>query len=59
MADAVVVLALKMVVSRGIFVALPIYLEQDLSQGKEAIAYLLVPGIAGLLVGPGGVSLFT
>jgi hypothetical protein len=48
---AVVALGLKMVVSKGIVVALPFYLERDLGLGWEAIAFLFVPGIAGVLAG--------
>ncbi|MCX7618012.1 MAG: hypothetical protein N2041_08760 [Tepidiforma sp.] len=48
---AVIALGLKMVVSKGIVVALPFYLERDLGLGWEAIAYLFVPGILGVLAG--------
>lgn len=48
---AVVALGMKMVVSKGIVVALPFYLERDLGLGWEAIAYLFIPGIAGVLAG--------
>ncbi|HEY4668311.1 MAG TPA: MFS transporter [Tepidiformaceae bacterium] len=48
---AVVVLAFKVIIARGIVVALPFYLQHDLGLGGEAIAYLLVPGIAGVVIG--------
>ena len=48
---AVVALALKMVVSKGIVVALPFYLSRDLGLGFNALAFLAVPGIAGIVAG--------
>jgi hypothetical protein len=48
---AVIALGLKMVASKGIVVALPFYLERDLGLGWEAIAFLFVPGILGILAG--------
>lgn len=48
---AVVALGLKMVVSKGIVVALPFYLSRDLGLGFSALAFLAAPGIAGILVG--------
>lgn len=48
---ALVALGLKMVVSKGIVVALPFYLERDLGLGWQAVAYLFVPGVLGVLAG--------
>jgi MFS family permease len=48
---ALVVIAFKVIVSRGIVVALPFYLRHDLGLGKEAIVYLFVPGAVGMLAG--------
>lgn len=55
--DAVGVIALRSIVAQGVIVALPLYLKHDMGLGKEAAAFLLVPGgagcIAGLLWGAG------
>ena len=48
---AVVALGMKMVVSKGIIVALPFYLEADLGLGFSALAYLAAPGIIGVIAG--------
>lgn len=48
---AVVASAMKTVVARGIIVALPIYLHRDMGLGGEALVYLVVPGVAGVVVG--------
>jgi MFS family permease len=44
---AVVALAAKVVVARGIVVTLPFYLQHDLGLGREALVFLFLPGIAG------------
>ncbi|MEO9255867.1 MAG: hypothetical protein ABI305_10015, partial [Tepidiformaceae bacterium] len=49
--DAVTVLAAKSVVAQGIIVALPLYLRHDIGLGRAALAFLLVPGIAGAAIG--------
>ncbi|MEX0782074.1 MAG: MFS transporter [Dehalococcoidia bacterium] len=49
--DAVAVLALKVVASRAIMVAIPIYLERDLRVGQEWIVYLLGVGVVGAVAG--------
>ncbi|MCC6387613.1 MAG: MFS transporter [Dehalococcoidia bacterium] len=48
---AVVTLALKTVVSRGIIVALPLYLRHDLGLPNSALAYLVAPGVIGIVLG--------
>lgn len=48
---AVVALGMKMVVSKGIIVALPFYLETDLGLGFSALAYLAIPGVLGVIAG--------
>jgi len=48
---AVVVMALKTTVSRGIVVALPIYLAQDLDLSKGFLPLVLLPGVAGAVIG--------
>ena len=48
---AVASLGLKMLVSKGIVVALPFYLDQSLGLGPWALALLLAPGVAGAVVG--------
>lgn len=47
----VATLGIKMMVSKGIVVALPFYLERDLGLGFGALAYLAIPGIAGVVIG--------
>ncbi|MBA4180875.1 MAG: hypothetical protein C0506_09830 [Anaerolinea sp.] len=49
--DAVTALAMKALVTQGIIVALPLYLSHDIGLGKEALAFLLAPGIAGTVIG--------
>ncbi len=48
---ALIALGLKMVVAKGIVVALPFYLERDLGLGLGALAYLMVPGVVGVVAG--------
>jgi hypothetical protein len=48
---AVATQGLKMVVSKGIVVTLPFYLDNDIGLGFSALAYLAVPGILGVLAG--------
>ena len=47
---AIVVMAFKTMVSRVVFVALPLYLVHDMGLSESVIAYLLVPGCVGVLV---------
>jgi MFS family permease len=49
--DAITVLAAKSVVAQGIVVALPLYLRHDIGLGHAALAFLLLPGIAGAAIG--------
>ncbi len=49
--DAITVLAMKAVVAQGIIVAMPLYLAHDMGLGHEALAFLLVPGGAGAVIG--------
>ena len=49
--DAVTALAVKTLVGQGIIVALPLYLSHEIGLGKEALAFLLAPGIAGTVLG--------
>lgn len=48
---AVVTLGLKMIVSRSIVVALPVYLATVLNIGALGFSLLILPGIAGLVAG--------
>lgn len=48
---AVVALALKTIVSRAIVIALPFYVQRDMGLGEESVAFLLAPGIAGIVLG--------
>jgi hypothetical protein len=48
---AVAALAAKSLISRAIFVALPLYLEHDMGLGRRAIVFVVAPGVAGVLVG--------
>lgn len=48
---AVAALALKTTVARGVVVALPLYLANNLDAGRSALAFLVVPGAAGVIVG--------
>lgn len=48
---ALVALGLKMVIAKGIVVTLPFYLDRDLGQGFGALAYLMIPGIIGVVAG--------
>jgi hypothetical protein len=49
--EAMTVLAVKAMVTQGIVVALPLYLRNDMALGGEALMFLLMPGIAGVLAG--------
>ena len=49
--SAVGVSACKVVVSRGIVIALPLYLNQDLHAGRSALGALVLPGVAGAIIG--------
>lgn len=49
--EAMTVLAVKAMVTQGIVVALPLYLSHDMALGREALLFLLIPGIAGILAG--------
>jgi hypothetical protein len=48
---AVIALGMKMVVTKGIIVALPFYLQADLGLGFSALAFLAAPGILGVVAG--------
>jgi len=48
---ALVVTTFKVVVSRGLVVALPLYLQHDLRVGRDATALLFVPGVIGAVIG--------
>lgn len=48
---AVVTMAFKVIVARGIVVALPFYLANDMQVGHQALVYLFVPGVLGVLAG--------
>jgi hypothetical protein len=48
---AVGLLAYKATVARCIFVALPLYMQRDMGLGQAGVAYLMVPGVAGITVG--------
>jgi MFS family permease len=48
---AIVTGAIRTAVSRGVFVALPIYIHSDIGLGKEAIAFVVAPGVVGALIG--------
>ena len=50
-AYAVVMLAMKTLVSRVVVIALPFYMQKDMGLGNEAMIYLLGPGILGIVVG--------
>ena len=50
-AYAVVMLAMKTLVSRVVVIALPFYLSKDMGLGNEALLYLLAPGVAGIVAG--------
>lgn len=47
---AVAILALKTLVSRVVFVAMPLYLVQDMGLSGSVMIYLLAPGVLGVLV---------
>lgn len=47
-AYAVVLQSFKSMVSRGVFIALPLYLTHDLGVGGDMLVYLIVPGVAGV-----------
>jgi hypothetical protein len=48
---SVTTLGMKMIVSRGVLVALPLYLRHDINGGPGLLAFILGPGIVGLIVG--------
>ncbi|MGK2964180.1 MAG: MFS transporter [Tepidiformaceae bacterium] len=48
---AVGLLGFKAVAAKCMVVALPFYLERDLGLGAEGVAYLLAPGVLGIVVG--------
>ncbi|MGE5595232.1 MAG: MFS transporter [Hyphomicrobiales bacterium] len=48
---AMVTMAIKTAVTRGIIVALPLYLSHDLGLGHEGIVFLLAPGVVGAALG--------
>lgn len=48
---AMVVTMFKVIVSRGLIVALPLYLKHDLQIGRDATALLFVPGVLGAVIG--------
>ncbi len=48
---AMVVTMFKVIVSRGLIVALPLYLRHDLQVGRDATGLLFVPGVVGAIVG--------
>lgn len=50
-AYAVGLLGFKAVAAKCMVIALPFYLERNLGLGAEALAYLLAPGVAGILIG--------
>ncbi|MCK9517406.1 MAG: MFS transporter [Dehalococcoidia bacterium] len=50
---AVTTLGVKTAVARGVIVALPFYLSHDLGIGSEGLAFLVVPGAAGAILGLG------
>ena len=49
--DAITVLAVKSMVVQGVIVTLPMYLKHDMGLGTKALAFLLLPGIAGAITG--------
>lgn len=49
--DAVTVLAVKSMAAQGILVTLPLYVRHDIGIGREAIAFLVLPGVAGAIAG--------
>lgn len=49
--EAVAVLAVKAMVAQGVIVTLPLYLKHDMGLGKEALGFLLLPGVAGAIAG--------
>lgn len=48
---AMVVTMFKVIVSRGLIVALPLYLKHDLQIGRDATALLFVAGVLGAVIG--------
>lgn len=48
---AVVAISLKTAVWRGVFVALPLYVQSSVGLGNEAIAFVVAPGVVGALLG--------
>jgi len=49
--DAVTVLAIKSMAAQGILITLPLYVRHDIGIGREAVAFLILPGIVGALFG--------
>jgi hypothetical protein len=48
---AIITLALKTVVSRGLVIALPLYLTHEIGLGSSALVYLGIPAVAGVVLG--------
>jgi len=48
-AYAVVLQSFKSMVSRAVFVALPLYLTHDLGVGGDMLVFLIIPGIVGVV----------
>lgn len=48
---AIIALAMKILVTKGIIVALPFYLERDLGLQFAALAFLAGPGVLGVIAG--------
>ena len=49
--DAVTVLAIKSMAAQGILVTLPLYVRHDIGIGREALAFLILPGLVGAVAG--------
>jgi MFS family permease len=49
--DAITVLSIKAMVAQGVVVTLPLYLKHDMGLGNHALAFLLLPGVAGIVAG--------
>ena len=50
---AVVVLALVAISMRALVITVPMYLTHDMGLGREAMAFLVAPGVAGFVLGLG------
>lgn len=50
-AYSVLGLAARSIVARTLIVAMPLYLTHDMGLGQEAVVYLVLPGIVGVVVG--------